>query len=60
MAFMGPLVLAPRSVEYYKASIFSIDTKKIHEIDQIDLHQQIGEMIFSSLTTSAMNVSRLQ
>ena len=60
MAFMEPLVPAPRSVQDYKASMFSIDTKKIHEIDQINLHKQTGELIFSSLTSSAMNAFRLR
>lgn len=53
-------MLAPRSVEDFKASIFSIDTKKIHEFDQIDLHKETGEPIFSSLTSSAKTVSKLQ
>ncbi len=60
MAFMEPLVPTPRSVEDYKASIFSIDTKNIHEIDQIDLHKQLGDLIFSTLTGLAMDSSKLQ
>ena len=48
MAFMEPLVPAPKSVKYYKSSIFSIDTKKIHEINHtgIDIfitHQLIHD-----------------
>lgn len=46
MAFMEPLVPAPKSDEDYKDSIFLVDTRKKHEIDQINLHKQIGELIF--------------
>lgn len=50
----------PRSVDDYKSSIFSIDTKKVHAIDQIDFHKQVGEMIYSTLTISSMASSKLQ
>jgi len=54
MAFLEPKVSAPRGVEDYKASIFSIGTKQVHAIDQIDLHKHVSEMIYSTLTSSAM------
>jgi len=53
-------VPTPRSVEDYKASRFSVDTKKGHAIDQINLHKQAGEMIYSTLTSSAIATSSLQ
>jgi len=49
-----------KSVEYYKTFLFSFDTKKIHLIDQINLHKQAGEMIYTSLTSSSMTASKLQ
>lgn len=60
LAFSEPKVPTPRSAEDYKTSIFAFDTKQIHAIDQIDLHKQAGEMIYSTLTSSAMETSKLQ
>lgn len=34
--------------------------KDIHRLDQIELHKQIGEMIYSTLTGKAMMAQRLQ
>ena len=39
MAFLEPKVSTPRGVEDYKASIFLVDTKQFHAIDQIYLHK---------------------
>lgn len=40
--------------------MFSFDTKYIHPIDQIDLHEQASAMIYSSLKSSYMEASKLQ
>ena len=53
-AFLELKVTNPRTADDYTKSIFSFDADLIHPIDQIDLHKQSGEMIFSTLTNSAM------
>ena len=60
MAFPKPKVPFPKTSEYYSKSIFSFDSKEIHPIDQIDLHKQVGEIIYSTLISSAMEKSKLQ
>jgi len=60
LAFLEPKVPVPKSTEDYKTSIFAFDTKQIHAIDQIDLHKQASEMIYSTLTSSTMAASKLQ
>lgn len=60
LSFLEPTVPTPISAEDYKASIFSVDTNKVHAIDQIDLHKQAREMIYSTLTSLAMAASKLQ
>lgn len=40
--------------------MFSYDTKQVHVIDQIDLHKQECEIIYSTLTSLAMETSKLQ
>lgn len=56
---MEPKVSALRAVEDYKASIFLVDTKQIHAINQIDFHKE-GEMIYSTLANFAMVASKLE
>ena len=58
--FLEPKVPQPRTKNDYKQTIFSFDTKTIHPIDQMDLHKKSGEMIFSTLTTSAMTAAKTQ
>jgi len=60
LLFLEPKVPVPKSVEDYSTFVFSFDTKKIHPIDHIDLNKQVGEMIYSTLTSSAMEASKLQ
>ena len=58
--FLEPKVTRPRTADDYTKSIFSFDTDLIYPNDQIDLHKQPGEMIFSTLTNSTVATSRLQ
>lgn len=60
LASIEPTITAPKTTEDYKYSLFSFDTKQIHPIDQINLHKQAGDMIYSSLTSSTMVASKLQ
>ena len=54
------LVPFPNTPADYKNSIFSFDVNQIHPIDQMDMHKQTGEMLYSILTNTAMTTSRLQ
>jgi len=54
MAFLQAQIPFPKSTTYYKKTIFSFDVNQIHPIDQMDLHRQSGEMLFSIMTTNAM------
>jgi len=58
--FLEPTIPSPKSAEDYKASIFYVDSKNVHAIDQIDLHKQAREMIYSTLNSPAMVSSKLQ
>jgi len=60
LAFFERKVSTPRDVGDYRLFALSFNTKYIHPIDHIDLHRQIDEMIYSSLTSSTSNVSKLQ
>jgi len=60
LVFLESKVLVPKSAKDYKTSIFSFDTKKIHAFNQIDLHKQADEMIYSTLTSSTMTASKMQ
>jgi len=60
LTFLEPTLPVPKSAEDYKSLIFCFDNKKVHAIDQIDLHKQAGEMIYSELKSSAMTTSKLQ
>jgi len=39
---------------------FEFDVKDIHPIDQMEMHKKIGEMISSTITNTAMSLSKLQ
>lgn len=60
LAFLEPKVYAPKVVGNYKIFILSFNTKQIDPIDRIDLHRQTSEMNYSSLTSYASYVSKLQ
>ena len=57
---MEPKFPVPKSAKDDKTSIFSFDTKQIHAIDQIDLHKQAREMVYSTLSSSSMETSKIQ
>jgi len=46
LEFLKVRVPFPRSVDNYKNSMFSFDTKQIYPIYQIDLHKQVGEKLY--------------
>ena len=60
MSFLKPTVLQPKSLADYLKTDFEVMAKDIHPIDQIELHKQTGEMVYSTLTNKAMMAHRLQ
>lgn len=55
IAFLESQVPTPRS-----PAVFSFDAKNVHAIDQMDMHKQTSEMIYSTLTNTAMSASKMQ
>ena len=56
MAFLQAEIPFPKSPSDYKNIMFSFDTSQIHLIDQMDMHRQTGEMLFSTMTTTTMSL----
>ena len=59
MEFLEAQIHQPKSASDYKKTSFEFDAKKIHPIDQMEIHKQTSEMIFSTLTSIAMSLSQL-
>lgn len=60
MSFLKPIVQQPKSLADYLKTDFEVLAKDIHPIDQIELHKQTGEMVYSTLTSKAMMAHRLE
>ena len=60
MKFLKPKVLQPQSLANYLKTNFEVMAKDIHPLDQIELHKQTGEMVYSTLTSKAMMAHRLE
>jgi hypothetical protein len=50
----------PKDISDYKRSTFEFDVKEVHPADQMDMHGQTGEMIFSTLENTSMATAKLQ
>ena len=50
MTFIKPTTQQPRIATYFKRVDFEVLERDIRPIDQIKLHKQIGEIIYSTLT----------
>lgn len=59
MSFLEAQTPQPNSATGYKSTI-EFSTKDIHPIDQMEMHKQTSEMISSTLTNTAMSLSKLQ
>ena len=59
MAFLQAHIAQPKSAADYKKTSFEFDAKDIHAIDQKEIYKKTIEIIFSTLTNSSMNVSKL-
>ena len=60
MEFLQAQVPHPKIVAYYKKTAFEFDVKDVHPVDQMDMHRQIGDTIFSTLKNTSMVASKLQ
>jgi len=60
MSFLKPKVQQPQTLADYLKTDFEVLAKYIHPIDQIEFHKQIGEMVYSALTSKAMMAHRLE
>lgn len=60
MAFLKAQIPQRKSAANYKSTTFEFITKDMHPIDQLEMHKKTGEMISSTLTKTAMSLSKLQ
>ena len=60
MSFLQPITSAPKIVSYYKKVDLEVDTKNIHELDQIEFHRHTFEMIYSTVATKAISSNKIQ
>ena len=60
MRFFKPKVKQPQSIVDYLKTNFEVMAKDIHPLDQIELHKQTREMVYSTLTRKAMMAHRLE
>jgi hypothetical protein len=60
MAFLQAQVPYPKTTSDYKKTSFEFDVKDVHHVDQMDMHRQTGEMIFSTLKNTSMKSSKIQ
>jgi hypothetical protein len=60
LAFLQAHVPQPKEISDYKMSTLVFDTKQVHTVDQMDLHKQTGEMVFSTLAHSSSTTAKLQ
>jgi hypothetical protein len=60
MAFWQAQVLDLKAVTEYKRATFKFHTMDVHPTDQMDLHSQTGEMIFSTLENASTAATKLQ
>lgn len=60
MSLFKPKVQKPQITADYLQTNFEVMAKDFHPLDQIELHRQMGEIIYSTLTGKAMIAQRLE
>jgi hypothetical protein len=60
MEYLQAQVPQPKTISDYKRSTFEFDSRDVHPADQMDLHRQTGEMIFSTLANTSTTAAKLQ
>jgi hypothetical protein len=49
----------PKEIYDYKRSTFEFDVKEVHPVNQMDMHRQTREMIFSTMANTSMTAAKL-
>jgi hypothetical protein len=60
MDFLQAQVPDPKTVTNYKRETFEFHTRDVHPADQMDLHRQTGETVFSTLANDSTLTTKLQ
>jgi hypothetical protein len=60
MDFLQAQVPNLKAITDYKRETFEFHTRDVHLADQMDLHRQTGEMIFSTLANASTMATKLQ
>jgi hypothetical protein len=50
----------PKAIIDYKRAMFEFHTRDVHPTDQMDLHRQTREMVFSTLANASTSAAKLQ
>jgi len=59
MVFLQEQVPQPKEITNYKTSTLEFDAKQVHPADQMDLHRQTREMVFSTMAYTSTTAMRL-
>jgi hypothetical protein len=59
MAYLQAQVPQPKTISDYKRSTFEFDSKDVHPSNQMDLHKQTREIIFSTLANTSTTIAKL-
>jgi hypothetical protein len=60
MNFLQAQVPNPKAITDYKRAMFKFHTRDVHLTNQMDLHKQTGEIVFSTLANDSTSISKLQ
>ena len=60
LSHFRPTIQQPQLAADYIRTNLEVLAKDIHPIDQIELHKQAGEMVYSTLADKALMAHRLQ
>jgi hypothetical protein len=60
MSFLQVQVPDPKVITDSNKATFEFQTKDMHPVDQMDLHKQIGKMVFYMLVHASTSPSKLQ
>ena len=59
VSFMQPTFQQPKTSSDYRKADFEVLARDIHPIDQIELHKQTREMVYSTLTGKEISTHQL-
>lgn len=60
MAFLEAQTPEPKTPSDYNQTSFEFDVKNVHPIDQLEMHKKTGERISSTLTSTSMNLFKME